>query len=150
MLVMVQLLPGQMVVAALVAALLRANIPISIMTCWISNPATFIFFIWLQEVIGGWALPRMPLFFQTWMASAVGWIIDLVKALPTGLRSFIPDDLITKGVTYLSNMYFGGLVLGVALCAVSYPISWLIWEWISRCNAKRDARYQLPPAGQSL
>jgi len=51
---MLIVVPFQMLAAALVAMRARANIPLAMAFCWISNPVTFAPLLWLQYRIGDW------------------------------------------------------------------------------------------------
>jgi len=51
---MLILMPFQMLAAALVAMRARANIPLAMAFCWISNPVTFAPLLWVQYRIGDW------------------------------------------------------------------------------------------------
>jgi len=51
---MLILMPFQMLAAALVAMRVRANIPISMALCWISNLITMAPLLWLQCEVGNW------------------------------------------------------------------------------------------------
>jgi uncharacterized protein (DUF2062 family) len=56
MLVMMQLMPGQMFFAVVLAAILRVNIPIAIVACWITNPVTMVPAAILQISLGNWIM----------------------------------------------------------------------------------------------
>ena len=51
---MLILMPFQMLVAALVAMRAKANIPMAMAFCWISNPLTIAPLLWLQCALGNW------------------------------------------------------------------------------------------------
>jgi uncharacterized protein len=144
MFVMIQLIPGQMLIAAIAAALLRVNIPIAIVACWISNPFTFVPLAWAQKKVGDWAMPFLPEILQRWANGAVGWLIEHINDLPTWLRNAVGDDLLAKGAEFLSSMYVGGLLIGMVAGVLSYPLCWLLWEMFSRMRSARHARYNRP------
>jgi len=48
------IIPGQMPLAAVAAALFRVNIPIAIIACWISNPVTMAPIAWWEIEFGNW------------------------------------------------------------------------------------------------
>lgn len=50
-------IPIQMVLAAFVGVLCRANIPLAVAAVWVSNPLTIAPILYLQRQIGRWLLP---------------------------------------------------------------------------------------------
>ena len=54
--VTVQLLPIQMPTAAILAAVFRVNIPIALILCWASNPATLAPIAWVENMLGTWLM----------------------------------------------------------------------------------------------
>ncbi len=142
MLIMMQLAPGQMLVAAALAAIFRVNIPIAIITCWISNPFTFVPFGLFQKWLGDHVMPFLPGFVQQGAHSFVNWLIANLHRLPSRIRDFIGDDLLAKGAEFITSMYVGGLFGGIVLGIISYPVVWVIWEGVARWNAARRARHR--------
>lgn len=55
---------GQMPLAAVLAFMLRANLPISVVLCWITNPITIPPMFYLTYEIGRWILQTPPLEFN--------------------------------------------------------------------------------------
>ena len=142
MFVMMQLAPGQMPVAALLAAIFRVNIPIAVIACWISNPFTFVPFGWAQKQVGDWATPYLPGFLRDGIHNFVHWMVAHIQDLPNWLRHAVGDDLLAKGPSFISSMYVGGVVIGLVLAILSYPLAWVIWEFFARMHAARKARYE--------
>jgi uncharacterized protein len=138
--VMMQLMPGQMPVAALLAAIFRVNIPIAVIACWISNPFTFVPFGWAQMRVGEWFMPRLPSFVGRALHGFVNFLIDVFHALPMTVQNWIGDDMVKKGAEIMSNVYLGGLIIGIGLTIISYPLSWIVWEYFTRLNAWRRKR----------
>jgi len=141
MVVMMQLAPGQMLVAAALAAIFRVNIPIAIITCWISNPFTFVPFGLFQKWLGDLVMPFLPGFMQAAAHSFVDWLIKNLHRLPSRIKDFIGDDLLAQGAEFITSMYVGGFFGGAVLGIVSYPVVWLIWEGFARAATARRARY---------
>ncbi len=52
----IPLMPFQMVIAAFLAIMIRANLPISVAVCWISNPFTLVPITYFTYYIGNWVL----------------------------------------------------------------------------------------------
>ncbi len=60
-------IPGQMVLAAVIAMRLRANVAIAIAACWVTNPGTQLFIMREQELFGKFlhtsvGFPQIPFF----------------------------------------------------------------------------------------
>ncbi len=142
MCIMFQLAPGQMFVAAVLAALFRVNIPIAVMACWVSNPFTFVPFLWTQKQVGDVAMPWLPAFVQDGIHGFATAIIHLIERAPALVRDSISDELAQKGVDFLAAMYLGSALVGLLLIPVSYAVSWLAWEYFARVAAARRLRRQ--------
>ena len=143
MCIMIQLLPGQMFVAAVLAAIFRVNIPIAVIACWISNPFTFVPFSWTQIKVGNFVLPYLPSFVEAGIASIMHWLVRNLERLPTFMQEAIPRHIVEKGVEYLTSMYIGGVFIGLALIPLSYVLSWVIWEGFHQMAERRRARHAL-------
>jgi uncharacterized protein (DUF2062 family) len=132
LLVSMQLLPMQMPVAAILAAVFRVNIPIAIVMCWLSNPVTMPALVPLEYALGKWVL--------SWISSVP--TTPFPRELP---HSFAESWLALK--EHAPVMLFGGLLLGGALAPVGYAISYAGWSrleaWAQR---RRRAHAEPPPA----
>lgn len=87
-------IPGQMLVAAGLAMLVRSNLPISVALVWISNPLTLPAMFLFAYRIGAWMLGEPPelLAFQIswewlWMRLGQIWAPLLLGSLVSGLVS---------------------------------------------------------------
>lgn len=98
-------IPLQSVPAALLAVLLRANVPAALVGCWVSNPITMPLFIYLQLHAGSWMLGRPSLLAQ-WQEQS---LMQLIKAAPGVLVA-------------------GGLALGLALAVICYFLAALGYD----------------------
>ncbi len=101
-------LPVQMVVAALLALLLRVNLPLSVIAVWVSNPLTMGPMYWFAWRLGRWLLdePYVPIQFEptfAWLTAEIGMIWQ-----PLGL---------------------GCLLLGIASAAFGYVVTRLFWRF---------------------
>lgn len=101
-------LPVQMVVAALLALLLRVNLPLSVIAVWVSNPLTMGPMYWFAWRLGRWLLdePYVPVQFEptfAWLTAEIGMIWQ-----PLGL---------------------GCLLLGIVSAALGYVVTRLFWRY---------------------
>ncbi len=123
-------IPGQMIVAAALAFLLGANLPVSVVLVWISNPLT------------------MPAMF--YLAYKVG-------ALVLGTTNEISPDVFTLGgaLHELGDIWWplllGSLILGTILAAVGYLSIRLLWRFsvLKRWQKRRQERAQSQSSGTS-
>ncbi|QIB67361.1 DUF2062 domain-containing protein [Kineobactrum salinum] len=113
-------LPGQMVIAAVTAVLLRCNLPLSVALVWISNPVT------------------MPAIF--YMAYRVG---ALLIDVPVQVMEF---ELSCAWLRARLDLIWRPLLVGSLLCGVlfgslGYFVVNLLWRWrVSRQWHKRQRR----------
>lgn len=101
-------IPIQMLIAAILAMLLRVNIPAAAAGVWFSNPATW--------------LPLWTLQFQ------VG------KAI---LPSFEAPSQMKRIVEGVAEYTIGAIVVGVVVAGLGYLIALGIWDWSAWLVAKR-------------
>lgn len=123
--VTLQLFPGQMPLAVILAAAFRVNIPIALAVCWLSNPATFVPIGIVEKNIGEWVLGIVGDPTSAWFAK-------------------VENLSIAKGLLYAQYMYVGGLVSGAVLVPVSYVITYALWALVARFSPGRDR-----PAGKA-
>ncbi|HIE40152.1 MAG TPA: DUF2062 domain-containing protein [Thiomicrorhabdus sp.] len=122
-------IPSQMVFAALCAIFFRANLPLSVILVWISNPLTMGPIFYFNYVIGTYLLGQQPdenLHFELswdWMMNTLG---DLWQPL-----------------------YLGSVIVGITLGIVSFLVIRLLWRqqvvnnWKLR-KEKRKKKYTDP------
>ncbi|KAF0863718.1 DUF2062 domain-containing protein [Pseudomonas sp. LD120] len=101
-------IPMQMLLAAVLAIRLRANMPISVSLVWLTNPIT---------------MP--PVFFCTYKLGA--WLMSVPpRSLPEALTwEWISSELGTLWQPFLLGSVVAGLVLGTA----AYCLTMLYWRW---------------------
>ena len=126
-------IPFEILVAALLAFVFRANLPISVMLVWISNPFTWAL-LWGPPYILGAALLGEPDAAEPVMTSA--WIQDNYAAL-----------------------FLGCVIVGLAMAAAAYATVMLLWrmdvvkQWENRREKRRqkqgiiEVRQNLPKRG---
>ncbi len=122
-------LPMQMLLAAVLSIVVRANIPIAVALTWISNPFTTPFILYVSYKIGAWILQAPP-------------------------QSFV----LKFSIAHLSEKFsqlWQPLALGTFVCAVvvglaGYVITHYIWQrqivqsWYQR-RQRRKRQGMIPP-----
>jgi len=102
-------MPFQMVPAAIFAILFRANLPLSIVLVWISNPLTMGPIYYFNYLVGTWVLNTSAQdnldFTFSWQ-----WMIDTLSHI------WLP-------------LYLGSILIGLILAAISYVIIQCYWRW---------------------
>ena len=130
--VMMLVIPGQMPLAMFIAALLRVNIPIAIIACWITNPVTMAPVAWWEIEFGNWFIRLTGL----GNPPPLDWedlkgMFELVKSWSTLW------DFFAKLKPWTASLYIGGTVLGALLAPVGYAISYLLWDVILTLTHRR-------------
>ena len=98
--------PGQMVIAAAFAILFAANLPLSVLLVWISNPLTIPPILLFSYLLGTWVLDTPP------QAFAFEWS-----------WAWFTEELYTVGLPLL----VGSLICSVVGAVVGY---WgILWYW---------------------
>jgi uncharacterized protein (DUF2062 family) len=119
-------IPMQMLPAAVLAWFTRCNIPAALVGCWISNPVTAPFLVYLQYQLG-----RVLLGLGTAPdAEASRSIVELLKTAPLAVL-------------------LGAMIMGVVTALVAYPSSYFIWRKIRhaiRTSAESRRRARLAAA----
>lgn len=118
--------PGQTVMAACAAFLLRCNLPIAVMLIWISNPVTIPFIFYATYQLGAWMLG------------------DAYTRVPFDLSW---DWLITIFPTIWKPVLLGCLTAGVLSSAMSYIVVQMFWRWhvLDKWQARKQIRKDRPP-----
>lgn len=101
-------LPSQMILAAAVAIVVRANMPISVTLVWVSNPVTMPPFFYFCYLVGTWVLgaPVLPMKFEiTW-----DW-------LTTSLHAIWEPFLL------------GCFIVGASMSVIGYFAMHGFWRW---------------------
>lgn len=114
-------IPGQTVLASLMALWLRCNLPISILLIWVSNPITappmmILLYKFGQLILGN--EPALLAFEFTW-----SWFIE------QGPSVYLPIAL-------------GGLIAGLIFGGLGYVSIQLLWRWkvVNNWRARRAKR----------
>lgn len=147
MLVMMQLVPGQMFFAVVLAAILRVNIPIAIMACWITNPVTMVPAAILQIGLGNWV---MSLFGHSTLPAPdfeaaqqfVSFLWDWLSH--GGAAVSEPPFGVQTSLAWIKAMLIGGGIGGLLLAGLSYMASYSVWGYVSRHWPKKITSPRLP------
>ena len=114
-------LPGQMLIAALLALWFRCNLPLSMALVWISNPVTMPAIFYSTYKLGAWLLgtPHVPFKIELsweWLTEEVG-------------RIWLP-------------LFSGSLICGIFFATVAYFTMQAIWRWqvVKRWKARLELR----------
>ncbi|MEK1907393.1 MAG: DUF2062 domain-containing protein [Pseudomonas sp.] len=119
-------LPMQMLIAAVLAVSVRANLPISVGLVWLTNPFTMPPVFYCTYKLGSWVMQLPP--------------IEL------------PDDLTWEWISgelalVWKPFLLGSLIAGVAAGALAYGVTMLYWRWWVAHNwRKRAERRRQNPA----
>jgi len=101
-------IPGQMILAATMALLLRCNLPLSIMLVWISNPITIPPIFYATYKLGSWMLGTPPIDFN----------IELTWAWFAEEFAHLWQPLLT-----------GSLTAGLTFGTIAYLAMRSFWRW---------------------
>ena len=110
-------MPFQMLAAALFAIWFNANLPLSVVLVWISNPVTMPPIFYFNYKIGAWALDRPVLDFEF----ELSW-------------AWISERLLDIGIP----LYLGSLIVATVSACLAYLIIQFLWrrkirsDWRSR------------------
>lgn len=120
LLVSALLIPGQMPLAAFLCGVLRVNIPIAMVMCWLSNPVTFAPIAWWEISLGNWMME----------------VMDLGEVVPlrwSQLTAMVREAESVWGFfeslrPWAMALYIGGSVAGLMAGVVGYVLVFLIWD----------------------
>ncbi|MFZ4768093.1 MAG: DUF2062 domain-containing protein [Roseimicrobium sp.] len=120
---MLLVVPSQMAMAAVIAAILRLNIPIAMAVCWITNPVTMPAFAWWEIELGNWFIRT----FSFGNPPPLDWHeLRGMMELVNGTASLW--EFILKLRPWIGSLYVGGVLLGLMLAPVGYALSYLFWD----------------------
>lgn len=114
-------MPGQSLVAAPLALLIRANLPISVALVWLTNPITMPPLLYLSYRLGSWLLGSPPLdlhFYLDWE-----WFAQQGKAI-------------------LGPLALGSIIMGIMAGIVGFLGVRGLWRWsvVRNWEARRKRR----------
>lgn len=100
--------PGQTIVATLIALAVRANLPISLALIWITNPLTIPPLFYGTFELGRWVLNSPPMAFH--FTPTLEWFEQ-------------------QGQQILAPLFVGSLITGVTLGVIGYFAIHQLWRW---------------------
>ncbi|RKR06368.1 hypothetical protein C7446_1310 [Kushneria sinocarnis] len=113
-------IPCQMLVAALGAWIMRANLPLSIALVWLTNPLTMPVVFYTTYRVGAWVLQR-PIMQLPDQLSVQWFATQLTDAMP--------------------SLILGSLICAMVIGALANILTRLIWRWqITRLWRRRRHR----------
>lgn len=118
-------IPGQTVLAVLLAVLFCANLPVAILATWVSNPFTFVPFNFLIYQVGAWVLgvEWHAKSFHAFSHDTLNWFFSLGKVYAVGL----------------SIVSLGSALLGYSLVQLGWRLA---IYWRRKHKVKRTFRTQ--------
>ncbi len=118
-------LPGHMAIVALLAILLRCNLPLALVLVWISNPLTMIPMLVLSYQVGLWVLNSPP--------DLVNW-------------EFNWTWLSHQGTELLTPLFIGSLVTGLISGLIGFVSIRIVWRWkvVRRWETRKKLRASDP------
>ncbi len=121
--VMMLVIPGQMPLALLLAALLRVNIPIAVIACWITNPVTMAPVAWWEIEFGNLIIRATGL----GDPPPLDWHeLKEMLHMVSGWNTLW--DFFAKLKPWAGSLYLGGAALGALMAPVGYALSYLLWD----------------------
>lgn len=113
---LIPVMPFQMLFGAVLAIMLRANLPVTIAFSWINNPITLVPIVYFASAIGRWILGD---------AQSEAQLIIHKFAWKLGLTH---ESLFTSWVGQFGKDFFVGLpILAVMTAIVGYLLVMLVW-----------------------
>ncbi len=113
-------IPFQMILAAALAIFFEANLPISVVLVWISNPFTMPPIFYFAYKVGALILQRPALAIPDDITKT--WLIEVL------MKAWLP-------------LYLGAFVSGIVAGALGYWLTRLAWRcWVARQLEKRKRR----------
>lgn len=100
-------IPGQMIVAAALALLIGANLPLSVVLVWITNPLT-------------WG----PMFYPAYKLGT--WLMGTEEEINPEKFS-----LLNEMGDIFWPLLLGSLIFGIALAALGYVGMQAVWRWVT-------------------
>lgn len=117
-------IPLQMLPATLLAVFLRANLPITFLCVWITNPLT-----------------SPPIYYACYLFGS--WLLN-IPALPRPEDASMTDWFMTQIQQIFVPLYLGSILTGSMLALIANVAVRLFWRWQVSANWKQRKRARLP------
>jgi uncharacterized protein (DUF2062 family) len=138
---MMLVIPGQMGLAFVLAALLRVNIPIAMLVTWITNPVTMPPVAWWEIEFGNWVITALGL----GNPPPLGWH-DLKEMLGQIMNDYTRyRDVLAHFKPWVASLYVGAVLLGLIIAPVCYALSYMFWDVILMLTHRRVRPDPPPP-----
>jgi len=105
-------IPAQMLLSAVCAIWLRANLPIAIAACWVTNPFTAAWIYFMEYRLGRAIMGNLPGIFA---------ISDLENI-----------GAIRRLFSHATYVWTGGLIVGAVAALIGYIVIQFAWQILSR------------------
>ncbi len=129
-------LPGQMLLACLITAKIKGNMPFNLLACWMSNPFTILPILVLQESLGEWIQQSLKI------ESSLYNTLDRFELVTTFRQTlYIPEHFHTGA------LIIGVITSAVFLSAICYPLVYGICFFFP--EETNSATKHLPRTNQS-
>ncbi len=130
--VSLQLIPGQMLLGAIIAALVRVNIPTVAILSWINNPFTFAPIGLAEKHFGDWLLSCLGGTISRSLEDSIQTLLSFFKWLSGALPEWLALSVPEQGVRWLASMFTGGLAGGLLCVPFAYALAWFSWSGVAR------------------
>ena len=121
-------IPSQMLLAGLLATLLRANLPLAVSLVWLSNPLTILPIAWFCTLFG---------------CLLTGQDAALLMALPQ-------ENLLDALAALWQPLFIGALCSGLLLGVSGYYLTHLYWRGAALYHRHTSSAQRATPFNQSL
>ena len=123
-------LPFQMVAAALVAMVFRANVPSAMAACWVSNPFSQVFVFAVQFRVGEWLREQSPV-------PLPGFLVKVHFDIP-GIGPL-------KAASYVLGFLTTGILLALAAYPLVHLFSVILPQYLPARRVRLRVRMPRPP-----
>ncbi len=141
MFAMMLVIPGQMPIAAVLAAIFRVNIPVAAIVTWITNPVTMAPVAWWEVEFGNWFIRTVGM----GTPPELDWhhLKEMLKGLSVSYDGVM--EAFSRFKPWVASLYVGGVGLGLLLAPVGYALSFVLWDLLLLLTHRRSLPEPPPP-----